>query len=817
MNNKRILLICSLVGFIIAAVITFLFVSSNSSHSSNAMYTTYEDSMKLSAKNKVLDCETNPSLNCNFVIIEDNNVTNSKFSYKVPLSSLIEEGYIESIDKLENEAVCDFDKSYILVTLNDEEKLSYDYKACLSCNNYKTDGCFDDEASNIEEQNNGTHDNDTSTIPGEDIENTENQAICSDINNRILTFVGDQGRKIANCRNVSYNNLNSDIVSISDDGIITPLKIGTGTVNFQANGTSYNVQVIVDHEKIVDGNNTLVIYEVPNAESLSNDYDVYVKLPGESESNYHKIQVFKSLVAYADLEEKWHMSYSYYANFDFHGVVNVKVIPKYSFTNFRLRGNIYSQKSTSKNGVITFNLSNYGVISLELKNGSNYDTRHNLHLFANTLDDKFDSINLSDPNLIYVGPGEHKCINGTCSYESDKTFMIEKRTGNTSSNSYPAAINLTSNKTLYLSGSAVFHAQVSIDKWNSTTSNSTKLSNINIYGRGTLDTSDLITNDASNLTYDDVKKVESINFTDSNVTSGLIRVVYANNINIDGVILKNSKSYNIYLKDSDNINISNIKAISLGKYTDGIHLLSSRNIKVNNAFIRSCDDGIAIYASRGSGGYKSGSFVSLNGDSTNLTYNNLLLWTDNGRSVYIGYHGNYDSPFGKGNKIENVTIDKVRILENNKRINNEGALTIGAADNNYVHKVSFSNIVVDHLMEGNLISVKNYCSNYGESVYANTKDSRCGYMINDVSFNNIDWSGRYDSTKQVEAWINILGTQTSNESRCSVDYNDHVISLISFSNVKLGDIILNDSNKNGSYGDRQIYKNNKCVYNQSIN
>lgn len=36
------------------------------------------------------------------------------------------------------------------------------------------------------------------------------------------------------------------------------------------------------------------------------------------------------------------------------------------------------------------------------------------------------------------------------------------------------------------------------------------------------------------------------------------------------------------MKDSENISINNIKVISTGKYTDGIHVLSSRNINVDS-------------------------------------------------------------------------------------------------------------------------------------------------------------------------------------------------------------------------------------------
>lgn len=631
-------------------------------------------------------------------------------------------------------------------------------------------------------------------------------AQCS-YKDEILTYVGKSSEPLSNCKNVTYKSSNENVVSVTKDGVITPKKIGTAIITATLNGEKKEINVYVDHEKIVKGNNTLVLYNVVDAESLSTDYKVYVKLP--EETTYHEIQVFKAQVSYTDLKENWHSTYTSYANFDFKGTVNVKVVPKSNFSNYRLRGNIYSQNSKKNNNEILFNLTNYGVISLETKTSTtDYNTGTNLQIFANALDTNFEKINLNDENTIYIGPGEHKCVNGICNYAIDKEILKEKRKNSTSSESYPAAINLNSNSKLYISGSAVVHSQVTLDKWNDSTRKGTKITNVNILGRGTLDTSDLISSSINS---------NKITFTDSNVTAGLIRIIYSDNVKIDGIILKNSTAYNLYLKDSNNIEISNLKVISAGKYTDGIHILSSRNINANNVFIRTGDDSIAVYASRGSGGFKSGSFVGLNGDTLNLKFNNLLLWNDNGRSIFIGGHGNYDSTFGVGNKISEVEFTKVKVLESNKRIDHEGALTVASADNNYVSNITFNDVEVDHLMEGNFITIKNYCSNYSKETYVNTKANKCGYMINNVTFNNVKWSGKYDNKQNVNSWIDIQGTKTSSSNTCSKNNEDHVVSLIKFNNVTIGDTKLSNSNKSSKYSDTTIYKSNSCVYNQAIN
>ncbi len=623
---------------------------------------------------------------------------------------------------------------------------------------------------------------------------------------KVLTYIGQNNKKIAECEGASYKSMDDSIVSISRDGVITPKKIGTTSIKITNGNNVDDIIVYVDHQRIESGNNTLVLYNVDKASSLSTDYDVFVKLPDET--SYHKIQVYKVQVSILDKNEKWNSSYSSYVNFDFKGTVNVKVVPKDNFTSFRLRGNIYSQNSQKKGNEILFNLTNYGVISLETKNGSNYDTRTNLHIFANTLDNNFKNINLNDPNTIYISPGEHKCANNNCVIPEDKNILKEKRKSTTSSNSYPAAIELKSNSTIYISGSAILHSQLTIDKWNDSSKKGTKLSNIKIFGRGALDTSDLIT---TNISSDEIK------FTDSNVTSGLIRIVYSKSVTIDGIILKNSKSYNVYIKDSDNINISNLKIISAGKYTDGIHVLSSRSINANNVFIRTCDDGVAIYSSRGSGGYKSGSFVGLNGNSTNMNFNNMLLWIDNGRSIYIGGHGNFNSTLGQGNEICKIKFNKMRILETNKRIDHEGALSIGAADNNHVYDITFDNITVDNLINGNLISVKNYCSNYPIVTYENTIGTKCGYMVDNITFNDINWNGRFNDKSNTKVWINIEGKKEDNTVKCNGESANYLIKNINFNNVTLGSIKLSNDNKNNLYENINIFKTNDCVSDCKIN
>lgn len=654
------------------------------------------------------------------------------------------------------------------------------------------------------------------SVPEQFVVNRINLQDISDTcisNHRIITYVGDEQMISHSCSEIQFKSSNSDIVKVSSDGVITPLKIGKAIIIASSGNSDYEIEVYVDHERYSSNENEIRIYNVENATTATDAYDVYIKLPSESE--YHKIQTLKARVAYVkgykEATGNWVSSYASYNNFDFDGIVNVKVVPRAKFNSYRLRGNANYQNLSSDDGKILFDITSNGTISLEIGNDE-YNIMENLQIFANKPDSKFDDIDINSENLIYVFPGEHKCKNG-CTYEEDKTYMVEKKDSNTAATSYPAVVNLNSNQTLYVSGSAILHAQVKIDKWNDSTLTGERVENVNIFGRGTIDTGDLIVSGISsnNITF---------TATDSSMNSGLIRIIYAESINVDGVILKNSKSYNLYIKDSDDINVSDLKIISSGEFTDGIHILSSREINVENAFIRTCDDAIAVYASRGSGDFNSGSFVGKNGNTTGITFNNMLIWIDNGRSVYIGGHGNFDSDFGHGDVISDIHFTNLKILENRKRLDKEGVLTVGSRDNNYVKDIEFNNIEVDHIIEGNLITVKNSCSNYDSSDYTNTKANKCGYMINNVIFKNVNWAGEYDSLTNVDSWINITGKlddKNEGNSVCTKDNQDHIVSLITFENVSIGSTILNSDNRSNILSGKPFYFSNNCVYNQMFN
>jgi len=75
---------------------------------------------------------------------------------------------------------------------------------------------------------------------------------------------------------------------------------------------------------------------------------------------------------------------------------------------------------------------------------------------------------------------------------------------------------------------------------------------------------------------------------------GLISISESSDVNIEGITLFNSKTWDVVPSLCRDVNINNIKIISDNNSDDGIDIVSTRNISVMNSFIRTKDDCIAI-------------------------------------------------------------------------------------------------------------------------------------------------------------------------------------------------------------------------------
>ena len=139
MNNKGFSLIELLAVIIIIGIVALIAVPSVSQYinkASDTSYSSYERSMEDAAKNMIMDCETDLTLNCNLKLPYTTTTTTT-----IKLKILVNEGYIDKMKDPQSNAECNTETSYVEITLPKANTAEYKYKACLYCGDYVTVGC----------------------------------------------------------------------------------------------------------------------------------------------------------------------------------------------------------------------------------------------------------------------------------------------------------------------------------------------------------------------------------------------------------------------------------------------------------------------------------------------------------------------------------------------------------------------------------------------------------------------------------------------------------------------------------------------------
>ena len=297
----------------------------------------------------------------------------------------------------------------------------------------------------------------------------------------------------------------------------------------------------------------------------------------------------------------------------------------------------------------------------------NGDRLHNLHLFANPMEEEVYSEEAK--GVMFFGPGIHR----------PKDLPNNQ-------------IRIPSNTTVYLAPGAVLKAKLLVDN----------AENVRIIGRGILD-----------------HPVRGIEITDDK------------NVLIDGITVVNPEHYTVFGGGSSEIVIRNLKTFSCKSWSDGIDMMCCRKVLVDNVFLRTGDDCIALYNHR----------WNWWGGSSDITVRNSVLWADVAHPINVGGHGDPDSLTGE--VIENLTFHNIDILEHDEDDPlYQGCMTVDCGDKNWVRNVLFEDIRVENILEGRLFYVK---------VRFNPKyDKQPGNGIEGITFRNITYTGVGENASLVQ-------------------------------------------------------------------
>ena len=193
-----------------------------------------------------------------------------------------------------------------------------------------------------------------------------------------------------------------------------------------------------------------------------------------------------------------------------------------------------------------------------------------LMLFANTIDDFKPDLN--DPNLIYYGPGIH---------HPDSSVVVVK-----------------DNQTLYLAEGSVLKAGVRVQG-----------DNITICGRGIICGNEFVWGRGAR---------------------NSILINESNKVSVKGVILRGCASWTLPIRHSQNVVIDNVKIVAgRAQNDDGINPCNSQDVLINNCFIRTDDDCIAVKGMR--------FLPDKNNNVERVTVENSILWCDRARVFLLGH------------------------------------------------------------------------------------------------------------------------------------------------------------------------------------
>ena len=214
----------------------------------------------------------------------------------------------------------------------------------------------------------------------------------------------------------------------------------------------------------------------------------------------------------------------------------------------------------------------------------------------------------------------------------------------------PGTIELKNNQTIYIAGGAVVNANV----------RGNNVQNVKIHGRGSL--------------------------------NGNLQVGNSSNIRVEGIFMRSTRGWTNTLIDCYRSSYRNVKVFSYKSVwgLDGINPVSCKNFVIDDCFIRTKDDCIAVKSMRQFGGYTAKDI-----DTDSITVINSLLV---GWSHADGFTMGFEL---QGGLVQNVLVKNCDILmaSGQGRTGGHSGFSIVCDGPSIVQKIRFEDIRVEALIE----------------------------------------------------------------------------------------------------------------------
>jgi hypothetical protein len=401
------------------------------------------------------------------------------------------------------------------------------------------------------------------------------------------------------------------------------------------------------------------LYPAPAGEELSKDYTVQV--------DGKEIPVYVARVGPADPGRRWRamddkahsadfFDKASFAYFDMQGPVTVTVTCPDTIQSAKILPSSFNIKPAVRGKSLSLTLTDARPLTIEL-NGKWVGA---LHLFANP--PEADIPRPGDPNVIYYGSGIHEVSH----------------------------VVVSNNQTVYVAGGAVVRGVIRPEEKFQISSYSglrtysptfvLRGTNIAFRGRGIVDGS-LCTTHSRNLL-----------------------AVQGQDILVEGIILRDSSTWNIPIRQSDRVRVKNVKLLGYRANSDGIDICNSRDVTVEGCFIRTLDDLIVVKTDQHQG------------EARHIVAKDCVLWNEVAHALSIGAE--------LRENVDDVLFSNCDVIHDKGR---EWTLRVYHCDSALISNVRFENIRVEE--SPRLISLW-----IGKAVWS--RDDARG-RINGVTFKDI--------------------------------------------------------------------------------
>jgi len=230
-----------------------------------------------------------------------------------------------------------------------------------------------------------------------------------------------------------------------------------------------------------------------------------------------------------------------------------------------------------------------------------------------------------------------------------------------------------------------------------------------------------------------VLKGTNITFRGRGIVDGSLCPTHARNLlsvqgkdlTLEGVILRDSSTWTIPIRQSDRVRVKNVKLLGYRANSDGIDICNSRDVTVEGCFIRTLDDLIVIKTDSGQG------------EVRHIVARDCVLWNEVAHALSVGAE--------LRENVEDVLFANCDVIHDQGR---EWTLRVYHCDSARIHNVRFENLRIEE--SSRLISLW-----IGKAVW--TRDDVRGHIDN-VAFRHIravaeplrvELKG-FDETHQVE-------------------------------------------------------------------